>query len=113
MTSKKLSLEDFENNEPLPEILQAEWAKDQVLQLFADLAAGADVQHVQLKSHATDGAATDGTVPLATAEAAFVADEAQAIQVRYVYAGEMWCDTIMPGTPTTKIIRNRLPSFMS
>ena len=39
MTTKKLSLEDRENNVPLPEVLQAAWAKDQVLQLFADLAA--------------------------------------------------------------------------
>jgi hypothetical protein len=101
MTIKKLTLEDLENNVPLPEILQAEWAKDQV----ADLAAGANVQHVQLKS-----ATTDATVLLATAEAAFAADEAHAIQVRYVFEGEMWCDTIMPGNPTTKIIRNRVPN---
>jgi hypothetical protein len=105
MTTQKLSLEDLEKNVPLPEILQAEWAKDQVLQLFADLAAGAKVQHVQLKS-----ATTDATVPLATAEAAFATDEAYAIQVRYLFEGEMWCDTIMPGNPTSKIIRNRLPS---
>lgn len=105
MTSKKLTLEDLQNNAPLPEILQAEWAKDQVLQLFSDLAAGADVQHVQIKSPALNA-----TVPLATAEAAFAADEAEAIQVRYVFEGEMWCDTFMPGNPTTKIIRNRLPN---
>ncbi|MCA9125765.1 MAG: hypothetical protein KDB22_01725 [Planctomycetales bacterium] len=105
MITKKLSLEDLQNNLPLPEILQAEWAKDQVLQLFADLAAGAQVQHVQLKS-----ATTDAAVPLATAEAAFAAEEAHAIQVRYMFEGEMWCDTIMPGNPTTRIIRNRVPN---
>ncbi len=104
MTSNKVSLEDLVNGEPLPEILQAEWAKDQVLQLFADLSAGSDVQHVQMKS-----STTDATVSLATAEAAFAADEAHAIQVRYLFEEEMWCDTIMPGNPTTKIIRNRLP----
>lgn len=103
MTTNKLSLEDLENHVPLPEVLLAEWAKDQVLQLFADLGAGADVQHVQLKS-----ATTDAAVSLATAEAAFAADEAHAIQVRYVFEGEMWCDTIMPGNPTTQIIRNRV-----
>ncbi len=107
MTTRKLNLKDLENHVQLPEILQAEWAKDQVLQLFADLAAGANVQHVQLKS-----ATTDATVPLATAEAAFAADEAQAIQVRYFFEGEMWCDTIMPGSPTTKILRNRIPNDM-
>jgi hypothetical protein len=101
---QKMDLDALVNNVPLPEILQAEWAKDQVLQLFADLANGADVQHVQLKS-----SSTDATVPLAVAEAAFLADQAQAIQVRYSFEGEMWCDTIMPGSPTTKIIRNRVP----
>lgn len=89
----------------LPEILQAEWARDQVLQLFADLAAGADVQHVQLRT-----AGQDSTASLAAAEAAFATGTARAIQVRYHFEGEAWCDTIMPGDPTTKIIRNRVPS---
>lgn len=105
MTSQNWSLNDLENNIPLPEILQAEWAKDQVLQLFADLAEGADVQHVQLKS-----STTDATVRLEVAAMAFAADQAQVIQVRYLFEGEMWCDTIMPGTPTTRIIRNRIPT---
>jgi hypothetical protein len=90
--------------ESLPELLQAEWAKDQVMALFADLAAGAQVRHVQLRTPAADV-----TVTLADAEAAFDAGQAVAIQVRYVYQGELWSDTIMPGDPTTKIIRNRLP----
>lgn len=104
MTTEKLTLKKLENDVPLPEILQAEWAKDQVLQLFEDLSVGADVQHVQLKSDSTDA-----TVGLAAAQTAFASGTAQAIQVRYSFEGEMWCDTIMPGTPTTKIIRNRLP----
>lgn len=105
MTEHKLTVEYLQNMEKLPEILQAEWAKDQVLQLFDDLRDGADVQHVQLKSTTTDAAVT-----LAEARQSFAAGHAQAIQVRYVFEGEMWCDTIMPGDPTTKIIRNRLPS---
>ncbi|EMI53967.1 hypothetical protein [Rhodopirellula sallentina] len=95
-------------NDDLPEILQAEWAKDQVMQLFADLSEGADVQHVQLKS-----SKTDATVSLADAARSFAENDAQAIQVRYLFEGEMWCDTIMPGDPTTKIIRNRLPTLDS
>ncbi|TWU62197.1 hypothetical protein [Crateriforma conspicua] len=104
MTERKLSLDDLQSNEPLPEILEAEWAKDQVLQLFTDLSAGADVRHVQLKTPEMDA-----EVPLPMAEAAFGRDQATAIQVRYVFESEMWCDTIMPGNPTTKIIRTRLP----
>ncbi len=105
MTAKKLSLEDLQDGEPLPEILEAEWAKDQVLQLFDDLQAGADVHHVQLKT-----ATSDSSVTLAEALRSFIATDAHAIQVRYQFENEMWCDTIMPGDPTTKIIRNRLPS---
>ncbi len=91
-------------DEPNPEILQAEWARDQVMQLFADLAAGAEVQHVQLR---TPGA--DRTASLADAATAFAAGQAEAIQVRYAFEGEPWCDTIMPGPTTTKIIRTRTP----
>ncbi len=92
-------------SEPLPEILQAEWSADQVFQLFDDLRDGSDVQHVQMKS-----TQTDATVTLSEARDAFAVKEAIAIQVRYVFENEMWCDTIMPGDPTTKIIRNRLPT---
>lgn len=104
MTTEKLTLEHLASHGPLPEILQAEWSQDQVLQLFADLSLGAQVHHVQLKS-----AKTDASVSLADATAAFLAGAANAIQVRYVFESEGWCDTILPGDPTTKIIRSRLP----
>ncbi len=104
MTSEKLTLEDIQNKTPIPEILQAEWARDQVNQLFDDLRDGADVQHVQLRSTTTDTVAT-----LAEAKLAFDSGEAQAIQVRYLFEQEVWCDTILPGDPTTKIVRSRLP----
>ncbi|QDV83915.1 hypothetical protein [Stieleria sp.] len=90
--------------EPLPEILQAEWARDQVMALFADLEAGSEVRHVQLRT-----ASDDAAVTLADAEAAFAQGTARAIQVRYRFEGEWWSDTILPGDPTTKIIRSRLP----
>ncbi|WP_182866874.1 hypothetical protein [Stieleria mannarensis] len=90
--------------EPLPEILQAEWASDQIMALFADLDAGTEIQHVQLRTDSDDAAVT-----LADAEAAFVQGTARAIQVRYRFEDELWSDTILPGDPTTKIIRSRLP----
>ena len=93
------------NDQPMPEILQAEWAADQVRQLFADLAAGARVEHVQMR---TDD--DDEIVDLVRASEAFSSGLARAIQVRYLFEQEMWCDTIMPGDPTTKIIRTRLPN---
>lgn len=90
-------------NENLPEILQAEWSSDQLMQLFADLAAGARVEHVQLRTDALDGLVT-----LSQARDAFASGTARAIQIRYEFEGEMWCDTILPDEPTTKIIRTRL-----
>jgi hypothetical protein len=94
------------NSEPeLPELLEAEWARDQMLQLFTDLAAGAEVLHVQLRTNSKDQRAS-----LAEAELAFAEGIARAIQVRYRFEGELWSDTILPGNPTTKIIRSRLPN---
>lgn len=95
-------------DDPIPELLQVEWPADQVLQLFDDLRDGAVVEHVQLRSPTVDT-----TVTLAQAKKAFAEQKAEAIQVRYRYEDEAWCDTIMPGDPTTKIIRNRLPKSPS
>lgn len=91
-------------DEPLPELLQAQWPRDQILALFADLAAGAIVQHVQLRTDSSDQ-----TVSLQEAEAAFASGRARAIQVRYEFEGELWSDTLIPGDGVTAIIRNRLP----
>ena len=103
MNSEESTGDREESGHSLPEILRAEWSSDQVLQLFDDLRDGANVRHVQLRSETTDA-----TVKLSEARDAFASGAAQAIQVRYVFEGENWCDTIMPGDPTTVIIRNRL-----
>ncbi len=93
---------------PIPELLQAEWGLEQVLQLFADLSAGAEVEHVQLRTLSGDGVST-----LDDACRQFRAGTALAIQVRYRFEGEYWIDTIVPGIPTTKIIRNHLPDSLA
>lgn len=92
-------------SDPLPDLLEAQWSREQMLQLFADLAAGADVHHVQLRT-----AGVDATVDLSAAQAAFSAGQASAIQIRYRFEGENWSDTIMPGRDSSKIIRSRLPT---
>ena len=89
----------------LPEVLQAKWARDQVLQWFDDLSRGADIQHVQLKSIGTAAGTT-----LADAMAAFVAGQARAIQVRYRFDGDSWCDTVLAGHSMSTIVRTRLAS---
>ncbi len=91
-------------DDALPELLQAEWGADQVMQLFDDLRDGAEVEHVQMRA-----AKGDRTTTLVEAKLAFADGSAQAIQVRYRFEDEMWCDTILPNEQTTKIIRTRLP----
>jgi hypothetical protein len=93
------------NRDDHAEVLQAEWSFDQLLQLFSDLQAGAEVEHVQLRT-----AQRDQAVSLTEAEHAFVQGIARAVQVRYRFEGELWCDTILPGDPTTTIVRTRLPA---
>jgi hypothetical protein len=97
-------MDAFDSSQPLAELLQAIWPHEKVLALFSDLAAGAEVQHVQLRTKTSDS-----TVTLADARAAFAYGDAIAIQVRYLFEGEHWSDTIMPGVPHTSIIRSRLP----
>jgi hypothetical protein len=92
-----------QESEPLQEVLQGDWDSGTVMQLFADLAAGAVVTHVQLKTDEFDS-----EVPLATAKAAFAEGKAIAIQLRYRFAQELWCDTILPSGPTTRIVRTRV-----
>ncbi len=74
------------------------------MQLFDDLRDGAEVEHVQLRT-----ATSDRTTTLTEAKHAFADSSAEAIQVRYRFENELWCDTIMPNEQTTKIIRTRLP----
>lgn len=95
--------DNINNPIDLPEILQAEWGADQVHQLFDDLRDGARVEHVQLRT-----AEQDFRTSLEEGRQAFVNQTAHAIQVRYRFENELWCDTIMPGEPTTKIVRTRL-----
>lgn len=91
-------------DEPLPELLEDVWPLDRIVLLFEELEVGAEVEHVQLKR-----AGRDAGVSLAEAAAAFQAGEALAIQVRYRFAGDTWCDTILPEGLHARIVRNRLP----
>lgn len=88
----------------LPEVLEAEWGNDQMIQLFADLQEAAEITHVQLRTHKADQS-TD----LHTARDAFLCGQTRAIQIRYRYEGQHWGDTVLPGDPTTRIIRTILP----
>lgn len=93
-------------DDSLPEVLQAVWPRHQVLDFFADLRAGANVDHVQVRSRNADGI-EDRKTTLREAEALFTAGDAQAIQVKYRFDGEAWCDTVLPQADGAKVIRSR------
>lgn len=95
--------------EVLPEILEAEWDDGQVMALFDDLNRGAEVRHVQVRSAGSAGSAgpQDRQVALDEACQLFRNRQVAAVQIQYNFEGEAWCDTLMVGQHTTKIIRTR------
>lgn len=86
-----------------PELLQAEWSQSQLLALLADLATGAEILHLQLRTTAQEKQAT-----LEEVSESITTGIARAFQVRYLFDSELWCDTVLLGSPTSKIIRSRL-----
>lgn len=46
-------------------------------------------------------------VTLEQARRSFLSGEALAIQIKYHFDGEVWCDTLLPAPVATKIIRTR------
>ncbi len=93
-------------NEP-PEILEAHWDREQVVQLFHDLSEGANVQHVQVRT-VSDSRSQDQAVTLLEAKELLEKDEARAIQIRYDFDGQNWCDTLMVKPDEVHIIRTRV-----
>jgi hypothetical protein len=97
-----------DGSESEPTLYEAVWDREKMRQLFADLNQAAEIQHVQVRAE-VDGARGDRTVSLAEAEALFHAGQAAAIQVRYCFDGEQWCDTVMIEADEARIIRTRIP----
>ncbi len=92
-----------------PDVLQAEWDLEQIDALFSDLKAGAEVQHVQVRT-ATPQQASDHATTLDDAHTLLKAGQAKAIQIRYVFEGGTWCDTLMVEENLVRIIRTAVPS---
>ncbi len=87
-----------------PQVLEAEWDREQVAALFADLQQAAQIQHVQVRA-AADSNRQDGAVSLQEAHELFNSGDAKAIQIRYQFEEKDWCDTLMVGPQTVRIIR--------
>lgn len=90
-----------------PDILEAHWDMEQVDNLFEDLQQGAKVQHVQVRT-TSGGATKDLAVTLGEALSLLHRGEAKAIQVRYEFDDQSWCDTLMSDSMDVRIIRTRL-----
>ncbi|NND95802.1 MAG: hypothetical protein HKN47_00565 [Pirellulaceae bacterium] len=94
-------------NDDQPEILEAQWGRDQVNAFFEDLKQGADGEHVQVRSISERGP-IDRSVTLSDAHDLFANDDAKAIQIRYRFEEDGWCDTLMVFPDHVKIIRTRV-----
>ena len=89
---------------PHPEILEAHWDVQQVQALFDDLSLGAQVHHVQVRTSAA-GRPEDRTTSLAEARELLESNLARAIQIRYTYQDQSWCDTLMVRPESIRVIR--------
>ena len=82
--------------------MEAEWEREQIDALFDDLDQGAQVRST------VEGSTTDQAVTLRQAQELLNCGAAQAIQIRYEFEQEFWCDTLMVGVETVRVIRRNL-----
>ena len=90
-----------------PTILEAEWDLEQVDALFDDLQQGAEIQHVQVRC-ISDGRPVDRSVTLRESQELIHRGTAKAIQIRYRFDEQSWCDTLMVRPSTVRIIRTSI-----
>ena len=88
-----------------PQLFQSELNPDEVEALFADLKLGAEVTHVQVKM-ATGKGAADSKMTLTEAHELLRLGQVAAIQIRYRYEQQDWCDTLMVLPHAVRIVRN-------
>ena len=89
-----------------PQLFQSELNPDEVEALFSDLEFGAEVTHVQVKMASGMGAA-DSKKTLAEAHELLQLGEVVAIQIRYCYEQQDWCDTLMVLPHAVRIVRTK------
>lgn len=86
-----------------PEVLhRAELDAATLAALFADLAGLCTVHEVRIR-HARGASPTDSS--LAGAQEALAAGSASGVQIRYVWHGEAWCDTLVPSGNGARLTR--------
>ena len=92
-----------------PEVLETHWDHPQVLAFFRDLEAGADIKHVQVRLSG-GGSASDHGTTLAKARELFEQGNVRAIQIRYLFEQQAWCDTLMMLPEAVRVVRTRAPT---
>ncbi len=75
--------------------------------LLGDVDALCDIEAVTFKSSAE--AHADGAVSKSIAAVRPALARGAAVQLRYSYRGEQWCDTLLPGMTDVLLVRMREP----
>lgn len=89
-----------------PQLFQSELSPDEVEALFADLKLGAEITHVQVKMASGMGAA-DSKTTLIEAHELLRLGKVAAIQIRYHFEQQDWCDTLMVLPHAVRIVRTK------
>lgn len=77
--------------------------------LLTDVDALCELHSVTLKSSAEAYADSAGSRSIADVRPALA--RGTAVQLRYSYRGERWCDTLLPGMSDTLLVRMREPTL--
>jgi hypothetical protein len=91
--------------------LEAEWDREKVNTLFDDLLRAeelrhAQIHHVQVRTSASPSL-QDCQTTLGEARRLLDTGEARAIQIRYTFDQENWCDTLMVLPESIRVVRTR------
>jgi hypothetical protein len=90
----------------LPELRQGELDATQLDTLFADLRQGAEVDHVQVRG-GPGSPRGDRVVSLDEARQLLRQERTPAVQIRYRYDGQSWCDTLLAHPGGVRLIRTK------
>lgn len=91
----------------LPELYQADLDREAVAALFADLEVGAEIDHVQVKA-TTGPPPHDRPASLQEAHQLLSQGAAKAVQVRYRFEQQSWCDTLMVMADAVRLVRTKV-----
>ncbi|MEZ6102352.1 MAG: hypothetical protein R3E01_25720 [Pirellulaceae bacterium] len=94
-----------------PQMYEAIWPPEQIDALFVDLESGAEVRHVQVRTSVPEQRPQDAQTTLSEAQRMLHRGTARAIQIQYLFDGQVWCDTLMVLPDGIRIVRTVLPSY--